>query len=418
MPLTSLADRGNRLKAFVEGNKAKASSEPQANGIGDGENVRLSATTDDHGVGSNSQPLKTAIPNSRNHDWLDARDPRGHESPGRLERQKELERLENLFAGSELGEDFMNSDMTMENALHIRNPETQYPDRPSSVRSVHINNDAGRRIVGDAPPGRRYQAEMNDGFSKKAIETQQHRSNHQSQSKPEKYQLSHSQQAAMREVRVSRPRHSHGIRDAATENRRHNGLAAESPDRDNEGDSLMGDEALDLTPRGRRSERPRYQNQGNASPTMRVHRRGQERKRRRTSPDYDDKALSQMSYSDLQNEPFDFDPARAPSKDDSGGASSRIAQVQHMGSSDQQQFFANMSINEWEESGDWFVDKFTDIMKRLREARRNKRQMIQRFEDEATEREELVRKHTDEVDEKLNKMKEDGLKVVGKKRSN
>jgi hypothetical protein len=53
----------------------------------------------------------------------------------------------------------------------------------------------------------------------------------------------------------------------------------------------------------------------------------------------------------------------------------------------------------------------------LRVARRNKRRMIQEFEQEAASREEAVRVQTEAIDQKLSKMKQDGLRVVNARES-
>ncbi|KAG6011718.1 hypothetical protein E4U43_008157 [Claviceps pusilla] len=144
-----------------------------------------------------------------------------------------------------------------------------------------------------------------------------------------------------------------------------------------------------------------------------------EKKRRRQSLDYDDKVLSSMTYQDLQEEPFDVVPQLPGMLNGHDSAASklvtRLEQFQQQGEREQLQFFSHMSIEEWENAGDWFVDQFTDIMCRLRQARRNKRNMVAAFEMEASEREEAIRSRTDAIDKKLNKMKQDGQRVVGDK---
>ncbi|TWU76403.1 hypothetical protein ED733_006732 [Metarhizium rileyi] len=141
-------------------------------------------------------------------------------------------------------------------------------------------------------------------------------------------------------------------------------------------------------------------------------------KRRRSSLDYDDKILSSMAYQDLLEEPFDVVPQIPGISGHDMSASkltTRLEQFQQQGEHEQHQFFANMSIDDWEDSGDWFADQFSDIMKRLRNARRGKRQMIQSFETEASHREEAIRLRTDAIDRKLARMKQDGQRVVGDK---
>ncbi|KAL6881348.1 extracellular mutant protein 11 domain-containing protein [Trichoderma novae-zelandiae] len=142
-------------------------------------------------------------------------------------------------------------------------------------------------------------------------------------------------------------------------------------------------------------------------------------KRRRESLDYDDMALSTMSYTELQKEPFDFDPSKAPTHVGSGGTagsadtlSAKLEQYQHQSDKEQRALFRSMNVDDWEEAGDWFADQFHEIMHKLREARRNKRRMIQEFENEAADREAAVRLRTEAIERKLTKMKQDGQRVV------
>ncbi|KAG6026931.1 hypothetical protein E4U19_002342 [Claviceps sp. Clav32 group G5] len=144
-----------------------------------------------------------------------------------------------------------------------------------------------------------------------------------------------------------------------------------------------------------------------------------DKKRRRQSLDYDDKVLSSMTYQDLQEEPFDVVPQLPGMLNGHDSAASklvtRLEQFQQQGEREQFQFFSHLSIEEWENAGDWFVEQFTDIMSRLRQARRNKRGMVAAFEEEASQREEAIRVRTDAIDKKLMKMKQDGQRVVGDK---
>lgn len=144
-----------------------------------------------------------------------------------------------------------------------------------------------------------------------------------------------------------------------------------------------------------------------------------DKKRRRESLDYDDMALSNMNFAELQKEAFDFDPSKATAHAGTGGGedtlNAKLEQYQHQTEKEQHLMFKNMNADDWEEAGDWFADRFGEIMHKLRVARRNKRRMIQEFEQEAASREEAVRLHTETIDQKLSKMKQDGLRVVNTK---
>ncbi|VUC21793.1 unnamed protein product [Clonostachys rosea] len=160
-----------------------------------------------------------------------------------------------------------------------------------------------------------------------------------------------------------------------------------------------------------------YLSKNKTEPTISQGYLSKNKKRHRASPDYDDIALSSKTFADLQNEPFDFDPSKAilrnGHRNDSDDLSTTLEQFKHQSEKDQEAFFSNMSMNDWEESGDWFVDQFADIMKRLKTVRREKRQMIQAFEAEAAARENLVRCRSDAIDLKLEKMKHNGQRVIG-----
>ncbi|KAF4989288.1 hypothetical protein FGRMN_9212 [Fusarium graminum] len=143
-----------------------------------------------------------------------------------------------------------------------------------------------------------------------------------------------------------------------------------------------------------------------------------DRKRRRPSPEYDDIALNSMSFTALQQQPFDFDPSKEEQKGtgvNPDNVEAKLDQFRHLGEREQHDLFSNMSMENWETSGEWFVSEFSGIMQRLLEARRHKRAIIQQFEQEAADREEAVRLKTQSIDSKLSKMKQDGQRVVNDK---
>lgn len=142
------------------------------------------------------------------------------------------------------------------------------------------------------------------------------------------------------------------------------------------------------------------------------------KKRKWQSCDYDDKALSSMDYADLRGQPFDFDPAGEASPARArGGAegSSLAARLEHYGGrgeGEQRAFFEGMSVAEWDGAGDWFLEEFGAVVRRMKEGRRRRREVVEGFEAEIAEREEGVRTRTEGVKRKLDRMKRDGLKVV------
>ncbi|KAL7933618.1 extracellular mutant protein 11 domain-containing protein [Trichoderma chlorosporum] len=141
-----------------------------------------------------------------------------------------------------------------------------------------------------------------------------------------------------------------------------------------------------------------------------------DKKRRRGSLDYDDAALGAMSYADLQNEPFDFDPSKVTTQAVSGDTpearAAKLEQGQRQTEKEQRLMFASMDTEDWEEAGDWFAEQFSEIMHKMRVVRRNKRKVIEGFEKEAASREEAVRQQTVAIDQKLGQMLQDGQRMM------
>jgi hypothetical protein len=147
--------------------------------------------------------------------------------------------------------------------------------------------------------------------------------------------------------------------------------------------------------------------------------RSESKKRNRASPDYDDMMLSSMTFAQLQKEPFDTDPAKLMPQSGQGvncdALSLRLEHNRQRPESEQASFFTSMPIDDWEASGDWFVDQFADLMKQMRAARTRKRLVIQQFEDEAAAREQAVRARSEAIDRKLLTMAQNGRRVIGDK---
>lgn len=187
------------------------------------------------------------------------------------------------------------------------------------------------------------------------------------------------------------------------------------------GDDTPSNDGLadeDVTPKGGKSRAlPQLDLvEGSLPSTVCSWKRPGEKRRRNPSPDYDDKALSSMRFDALQNEPFDFDPAKsAPvngtSTAEGDALSSQLGHHRHLGLCEQQTFFSAMPASDWECSGDWFVEEFADLMRKLKDSRRERRRVIHEFEAEAARREEAVRVRSDTIEAKLRKMRQDGQRV-------
>lgn len=81
--------------------------------------------------------------------------------------------------------------------------------------------------------------------------------------------------------------------------------------------------------------------------------------------------------------------------------------------SDQQaEFLRDLSIREWEEAGDWFLGRFGDVMKKLVELRRERRNVADNFEKRLAERDAVVARKVQTLDEELKDMKKGGMGIL------
>ncbi|KAI0395921.1 extracellular mutant protein 11-domain-containing protein [Xylariaceae sp. FL0594] len=138
--------------------------------------------------------------------------------------------------------------------------------------------------------------------------------------------------------------------------------------------------------------------------------------KRQVELDYDDGALAAMDYVALKQEAFDFDPAQAEALSVVDPPRGTLPQkLEHFFTKDeasQTDFFTKMSVNEWEESGDWFLERFGEIMDRFKHARKRKREMVNAFEEEIAEREEAVRNKIQAIDHRLAELKAEGEGMI------
>ena len=150
------------------------------------------------------------------------------------------------------------------------------------------------------------------------------------------------------------------------------------------------------------------------------------KRRRQATADYKDDALRTMDYAALRAQPFDFDPMKAAAEElglqaaassvttvGGGGQKTLEDRLQrHVGLDRDRQgeLFATgaMSVDDWERSGEWIVKRLGDVVSRLADARRRKRVLMTRFEDEIAEREEAVRARAEGISRTLSELRDEG----------
>ncbi|OLN97341.1 hypothetical protein CCHL11_01136 [Colletotrichum chlorophyti] len=147
--------------------------------------------------------------------------------------------------------------------------------------------------------------------------------------------------------------------------------------------------------------------------------RDKTRKRRHDNCDYADDELVGMTYEQLRQQPFDSDPAKTSLQSvgplTGDGLSAKLNHFRDQRDADQKQFFMQMTVSDWERSGDWFLEQFGEVTRKLKEARRKKRDMVDEFEKEIASREEAVRLRTENITKKLGKIKDKGEDMLADK---
>ncbi|KAH7072334.1 extracellular mutant protein 11-domain-containing protein [Paraphoma chrysanthemicola] len=135
--------------------------------------------------------------------------------------------------------------------------------------------------------------------------------------------------------------------------------------------------------------------------------------------DYDLSILHTMSYEELKSESFDTNPRAEPlsfpEEKLQKPLAERLLHVQgNYESAAQAHFFQSLPTRDWEEAGDWFLDQFSNIIRRTKEARQKKRKLAQDFEVEVEKRHKHVSKKQHQVESAMNKMKAQGEGLVPK----
>jgi len=150
--------------------------------------------------------------------------------------------------------------------------------------------------------------------------------------------------------------------------------------------------------------------------------------------DYDDDQLRKMSFQDLQNEAFEHDPRALVSSNDQRSSShgqltskprsesnvqleptdlaGRWKRIMEGTAEEQLAYYSKLSTSEWEETGDLFIDRFSDLMKRIRAARTSRRAIIAAGELEIAQREDMIKGKSASFDNELKGMKRDGESVL------
>lgn len=132
--------------------------------------------------------------------------------------------------------------------------------------------------------------------------------------------------------------------------------------------------------------------------------------------DYDPETLLAMKYDHLRKMSIDIDP-KAREFADSGVQQAttlpdKLRVVQKLPKERQNDFFKSLDLEQWEDAGDWFLQRFSDLASRFKDARKEKRKAAQAFEEEMEERHLAVSKKMDITQDALKDMRHSGGQVL------
>lgn len=150
---------------------------------------------------------------------------------------------------------------------------------------------------------------------------------------------------------------------------------------------------------------------------------GQPSKRRLddTSLDYERDVLFKKDYKELCDEPFDLDmteePSVFPQNIASAGLKVQLDAAVTLPVDKRQHYLSTLPMNQWEEAGQWLMEQFYDVSRKLAESRQQRREIAIVFEQEVARRSGEVDKAVDEIGEDLNEMRKQGALFMTPRKS-
>ncbi|MCJ1227437.1 hypothetical protein MMC12_004092 [Toensbergia leucococca] len=137
--------------------------------------------------------------------------------------------------------------------------------------------------------------------------------------------------------------------------------------------------------------------------------------------DYSPVQLSAMTYDQLRSEPFDHNPHAASSVPQNGFTCGTINEkltyiydLQGLQKSEEERraLFTALTIDQYEVCGDLMLGTFSELLKKYKEIRQEKRNVGRQFEMEVARREELIAARRVAVEQGLGRLKRAGEDVV------
>ena len=147
--------------------------------------------------------------------------------------------------------------------------------------------------------------------------------------------------------------------------------------------------------------------------------RSQGSKQDESALDYELDALKKIPYDQLKQESFDHDPVADPTfvrnlfpGEVDKGLEARLEAARSFSLEAQTAFFSSLTLQQWEEAGDWFIEKFSEIVKKMGQSCREKRKLAAEFEKEVHKRHDAVEKKKRCIEDALESMRTSGKDVL------
>jgi hypothetical protein len=132
--------------------------------------------------------------------------------------------------------------------------------------------------------------------------------------------------------------------------------------------------------------------------------------------DYELEKLYAKDFNDLQNDPFDGPPREdvrdVPTDDSSKSLEEKLMIFTNLDVQRQKELFSSLKIEQWEEAGDWFQGRFSEIFQRLKDARKKRRNLASAFEKQIAQRQQALTKKRMITEDALSEMRKSGSQVL------
>lgn len=132
--------------------------------------------------------------------------------------------------------------------------------------------------------------------------------------------------------------------------------------------------------------------------------------------DYKLEELYKKDFDKLQTEPFEGPLHEhvhdAPVDHSPKSLEQRLTAFEHQDVQSQKELFSSLKIEQWEEAGDWFQERFSDVFQRLKTARRKRRDLASEFEKRIAQRQQALTRKRKITEDALSEMKRSGSQVL------